>query len=327
MSYTIKYQTDSEHGSELQKISKAHGWVEYLNTLGQVYYLPELTQQYYESRRQSLIDNMPAYKLDQGHRTDYIGWIYHLAQQRLLDKFVLPVFGSIDDVTGPCVQCGNGRIAASILCGIGPKDIPMIAFSASRAHTSASVERLQLEQLQSTQQFNNMFKLDNIDYQVTFTESDSTEITFLNSVLRHTIYESSLESSTHYSGDTFNCMSFWRNFQTDNDQLEIQIHCTQETQSYIVSSNLFKIEYINKNASEWEISYGMMLGAFNKQSLNTKPKLQLWLYNITQPVNLELMIPWMSNRHNFYKTQNEKAVIINGKNQSNGLQIIGNWVQ
>ena len=87
MSYTIKYQTDSEHGSELQKISKAHGWVEYLNTLGQVYYLPELTQQYYESRRQSLIDNMPAYKLNQGHRTDYIGWIYHLAQQRLLNLY------------------------------------------------------------------------------------------------------------------------------------------------------------------------------------------------------------------------------------------------
>ena len=327
MSYTIKYQTDSEHGSEFQKISKEQGWVEYLNTLGQVYHLPTLPQQYYESRRQRLRDSMPAYKLNQGHETDYIGWIYHLAQQRLIDKFVLPVFGSIDNVTGPFVQCGNGRIDASILCGIGPKDIPMIAFSASRAHTSASAERLQLERLQSTRQFNNMFKLDNIDYQVNFTESDSAEIIFLNSVLRHTIYESSPGSSTRYSVDTFDCMSFWRDFQTDNDQLEIQIHCTQETQSYIVPSNLFKIEYINKNASEWEISYGMMLGAFNKQSRNTESKLQLWLYDITEPINLELMIPWMTSRHNFYKTQNEKAVIINGKDQSNGLQIIGNWVQ
>lgn len=321
MSYTIKYLTDSDQGSELQKISKAQGWVEYLNTLGQVYYFSELSQQYYESRRQSLIDNMPSYKLNHGG-TDYLGWIHHLAQQRLLDKFVLPVFGSVDTVTGLRVQCGNSRIDASILCGIAPKDIPMIAFSASRAHIGASAERLQ-----STQQFNDIFKLDSVDYQVTFTESDLSEITFINSILRHTIYESSLETSTHYSADTFDCISFWRNFQTDNSQLEIQIHCTQETRSHIIPSELFKIEYMNKNSSEWEISYGMMLGAFNKQSQNTKSKLQLWLYNVTEPVNLELMIPWMSSRHNFYKTQNEKAVIINGENQSNGLQIIGNWVQ
>ena len=325
MPYTIKYQTDSKDGPEFQKISRVQGWVEYLNTLGQVYYFPQLNRQYYESRRQNLINRMPNHIVNQGG-TDHLGWIYHLAQQRLLDKFVLPVFGSVDTVSGTNIQCGNSRIEASILCGIGPEHIPVIAFCPSRMHISAPAERLQ-----STQQFNNIFKLDNIDYRIVFEESDSSEITFINSVLRHTIYEGSPETTTHYSVNTFDCMTFWRKFQTENNQIEIQIHCTQQTQSHIVPSNLFKIEYINKNANEWELSYGMMLGAFNNQSrntnTNTKSKLQLWLYNITEPVHLELLVPWMTSQHNFYKTQNEKAVIINSENQSNGLQIIGNWVK
>jgi hypothetical protein len=321
--YTIKYQTDSKDGPEFQKISQAQGWVEYLNNLGQVYYFPQLDRHYYESRRQNLVNRMPAYIVNQGG-VDYLGWIYHLAQQRLLDKFVLPIFGSVDTVSGTTIQCGNSRIDASIMCGIGPEHIPVIAFCASRMHISAPAERLQ-----STQQFNNIFKLDNIDYRIVFEESDSSRISFINSVLRHTIYESSPETTTHYSVNTFDCMSFWRKFQTEDNQFEIQIHCTQQTRSHIVPSNLFKIEYIDKNFNEWEFSYGRMLGAFNNQTrkTNTKSKLQLWLYDITEPVNLELLIPWMKSHHNFYKTQNEKAVIIHGESKSNGLQVIGNWVQ
>jgi hypothetical protein len=323
MSYYIKYQTDAKRGPEFQKISKIQGWVEYLNTLGQVYYFPQLSRQYYSKRQQHLIHNMPAY-LENRNGADYLGWVHHLAQQRQVDKFVLPIFGSVDTVAGPHVQCGNSRVDACIMCGIDPRDIPMIAFSASRMHIDSPAERLQ-----TTQQFNNIFNLGNIDYQIVFDESDSSEITFVNSVLRHSIYEGTPESTTHYTAETADCIRFWEKFQLDNSQIEIQIHCTQETRLHILPSDLFKVEYINRNVDEWELSYGMMLGAFNEKARNSKSesKLQLWLYDITEPVNLELMIPWMSSRHNFYKTQNEKAVVIYGENQSNGLQVIGNWVK
>jgi hypothetical protein len=259
------------------------------------------------------------------NRADYLGWINHLAQQRLIEKFTLPVFGSVDAVTGlQHIQCGGSRIDASIMCGIDHKDIPMIAFSASRMHIDSPAERLQ-----TTQQFNNIFNLGNIDYRIVFDESDSSEITFVNSVLRHSIYEGTPEATTHYTAETADCIRFWEKIQLDNSQIEIQIHCTQETRLLIVPSNLFDIEYIEKKSAEWELSYGMMLGAFNEKARNsqTESKLQLWLYDVTEPVNLELMIPWMSSRHNFYKTQNEKAVVIYGENQSNGLQMIGNWVK
>jgi hypothetical protein len=324
MPTSIRYKTDSKNGPEFQKISKTQGWVEYLNTLGQVYCFPSISQDCYTSRRQDLINNMPRH-LENFNKSDHLGWINHLAQQRLIEKFILPLFGTIDAATGKQhVQCGNSRIDASIMCGISHNEIPMIAFSASRKQLSVPAERLT-----STEQFNTIFGLNSIDYRIVFDESDSSEITFMNSVLRHTIYEGSPQTATHYSSKTNDCIDFWKKFQTEDMKFEIQIHCTPETQSFVVPSDLFKIEYINRDANEWELSYGMMLGAFNEKVRNahSRSKLQLWLYDVTEPVNLELIIPWMTSRHNFYKTQNEKAVVIYGENQSNGLQVIGNWLK
>jgi hypothetical protein len=125
------------------------------------------------------------------------------------------------------------------------------------------------------------------------------------------------------------CKNFWQKFQQENGKFKIQIHGTPETKQYIGQSNLFEIEYIERNSSEWEFSYGMMLGEFNKQSWikDYTPKLQLWLYDVTEPVVIELMIPWMSSSYNFYATQNQKAVIIDNFNHAGGIHSIGNWVQ
>lgn len=321
MSQLIKYQTDSREGATLHKISESQGWVEYLNTIGQVYYFHSIDQKFYHSRRQNLIDQLPSYMED---TSNYIGWVHHLSQQRLVDNFILPIFGSIDPAAGTkIVQCGNSRLDACFLCGIPPSEIPMIAFSKSRMHLSAQAERLQ-----STQQFNNLFNLDKVDYKIVFEETDAQDVIFLNSILRYTVYDEADQLLPHRTLDT-KCKKFWSKFQQPNSKYKIQIHSTAQSRCHIVDSDMFEIEHIEKNPSEWELSYGMMLGAFNECGRidNCVPTLQLWLYDVTEPVNLELMIPWMSDQHNFYKTQNEKAVVIDGFHKSNGLQVIGNWVK
>lgn len=326
MDRSIQYVTDSNDGPSFRMTSNTQGWVEYLNTVGQVYYFSELNQQTYKSKLQQLIASMSGC-LKNLNNGDYLGWLNHLAHQRLNNKFILPIFGSVDSSTGlQHIQCGNSRVNACIMCGITSDEIPMIGFSAARKHLSIPHVRLT-----STDQFNKTFELDNVDYRLIFgfENTNSTEINFMNSVLRHTVYESPPETSSYYSAKTADCINFWEQFQTPDGKFELQIHCTSETQSLVIPGNLFDIEYIEKKPTEWELSYGMMLGAFNKKvrGSQAKSKLQLWLYDVTEPVNLELMIPWMSIQHNFYKTQNEKAVIIYGENQSNGLQAIGNWVK
>ena len=275
----------------------------------------------YSSTKQYLVNRWPE---DLQDNNNLIGWIQHLAQQRCVDNFVLPIFGSIDPISGKMsVQCGNSRLGASIICGVPPDKISMIAFSKSRMHVPPPAELLR-----STQQFNKLFSLDNIDYQIQCSVTDSSEVNFNSSILRHTIYDSAQQTNYHQTVDD-NCKRFWKKFQLPNKKYKIQIHGTSQTKSFIEPSDHFEINYIEHDSTEWEISYGMMLGAFDKgtQSLVFRPELQLWLYDITKPVYLELMIPWMSSPQNFYKTQNEKAVIIDNEFKSNGLQVIGNWVQ
>jgi hypothetical protein len=319
--YIVQYDTDAREGSSLRKTSKTQGWVEYLNTLGQVYYIPYLYNDYYQHQRRGLMANVHGY-LDKASKSHYIGWIQHLAQQRLNNKFVLPVFGIINPKTKALiVQCGSSRINASILCGVSPKEIPVIAFVHAGQDAPPGAEPLT-----STQQFNDLFGISTIDYRISFNEIDNN-VLFLNSILKYTIYDDDDQVSIH-SATSDECKRFWEKFCHET-KYKIQIHCTAQSRAHVIESSIFDVEYIEKKPQDWELSYGMMLGAFNDQ-LRTKHathKLQLWLYDVTEPVNLELMIPWMNERHNFYKTQNEKAVIIDGFYKSNGMQIIGNWLK
>jgi hypothetical protein len=280
----------------------------------------------YKDTQHYLINKVPAELCSDQYY--WIGWIRHLAQTRLVDNFVLPIFGSIDPVSNSSrVQCGNSRLAACIVCGIPPEQIPMIVFSKSRKHLPTSAERVL-----STQQFEQLFLLDKTDYHITFTEQDNGDVEFDSSVLRYTIYEGNRLQS-HQMGtfavDDTGCKRFWKQFQQANNKIKIQIHGTVHTRSLVVPSELFEIEYIEKKDKDWEFSYGMMLGEFDQTSKNSSDpcELQLWLYDVTEPVHLEFMIPWVTLEKNFYKTQNEKAVIIYGKKKSDGVQLIGNWVK
>jgi hypothetical protein len=326
MAHQLNYKTDYRRGPSLSRTSTTQGWVEYLNTIGQVYYLPQISSSLYKSTQHYLIKKIPAEFLSDQYY--WIGWIKHLAQTRLADNFVLPIFGSIDPVSNSSeVQCGNSRLAACIICGIPPEQISMIVFSKSRKHLPTSAERVL-----STQQFEQLFSLDKTDYHITFTEQDNGDVEFNSSVLRYTIYEGNRVESHQeatFAVDDTECKQFWKKFQQANNKIKIQIHSTLHTRSLVVPSELFEIEYIEKKDKDWEFSYGMMLGEFDQTAKNrvTPSELQLWLYDVTEPVHLEFMIPWITVRKNFYKTQNEKAVIIYGKEKSNGVQLIGNWVK
>ena len=329
MAYQINYNEDSRRGSSLSKISKNQGWVEYLNTLGQVY-STQIDNNLYQRSTQSLIASLINELNNINDNNNYwIGWIRHLALVRGVEDFALPIFGSIDPESNfSVIQCGNSRVAACIVCGVLPEKIPIIVFSKSRKHIPGTAVRLQ-----STQQFNQLFALDKTDYSLSMNENDQGEVYFNSSILRYSIYEGHLEGKNHQQGhhaieDTA-CKRFWKPFRQENNKIKIQIHGTAQTKSFLVDSILFDIEYVERPQNEWEFSYGMMLGQFAQESKNPAGSynLQLWLYDITEPVHLEFMIPWMTVNKNFYKTQNEKAVIIYGRDKSNGVQVIGNWVK
>jgi len=324
MASGFRYRTDHKRGSDWTQTSTTQKWVEHLNTLGQVYYVPQMGDLIYEREKQvrrqhlsiifgadfhadtenfNFLVNAPA---------TYLAGIRHLAQIRMVEHFVLPIFAGINlDVNQLSIQCGHNRMTACLMCGIPQEEIPMIVFLKHNQHVPALARPVR-----STQQFSDLFDLDQTDYELNYNIDDAENVIFCTSVLRHTIYEIPAQHRlTNYK-------KFWNRFRQPNNKFKIQIHCTAHTRSFVGESDIFEIEYVEKNPHEWQFSYGMVLSAFDSNA-----QLQLWLYDVTESVHIELMIPWMVEGKNFYKTQNSKAVIIINDGRADSCELIGNWLQ
>ena len=329
MASGFRYRTDHKKGSLFTQTSTSQSWVEHLNTLGQVYYVPQMGNLIYESekqvRRQHLHTIFGANFHADTENFDflvddpatYLAGIRHLAQIRMVENFVLPIFAGYNpDVNQLSIQCGHTRMMACLMCSIPQEKIPMIVFLKHNQHVPALAQPVQ-----STQHFSDLFDLDQTDYELTYNIDDAENVIFCTSVLRHTIYEIPAQ---HREVGNNNYKKFWTRFRQLNNKFKIQIHCTAHTRSFVGESDIFEIEYVEKNSHEWQLSYGILLGAFDKPQT---AHLQLWLYDVTEPVHIELMMPWMLEGKNFYKTQNSKAVIIINDGRADSCELIGNWLQ
>ena len=142
MASGFRYRTDHKKGSLFTQTSTSQSWVEHLNTLGQVYYVPQMGDLIYESekqvRRQHLHTIFGANFHADTENFDflihdpatYLAGIRHLAQIRMVENFVLPIFAGCNlDVNQLSIQCGHNRMMACLMCGIPQEKIPMIVFS------------------------------------------------------------------------------------------------------------------------------------------------------------------------------------------------------
>jgi len=327
MASGFRYRTDHKRGSDWTRTSTTQKWVEHLNTLGQVYYVPQMGDLMYEREKQvrrqhwSIIFGADFHADTENFDflvndpATYLAGIRHLAQIRMVEHFVLPIFVGINlDVNQLSIQCGHNRMTACLMCGIPQEEIPMIVFLKHNQHVPALARPVR-----STQQFSDLFDLDQTDYELNYNIDDAENVIFCTSVLRHTIYEIPAQ---HRKKIETNYKKFWTRFRQPNNKFKIQIHCTAHTRSFVGESDIFEIEYVEKNPHEWQFSYGMVLSAFESNA-----QLQLWLYDVTESVHIELMIPWMVEGKNFYKTQNSKAVIIINDGRADSCELIGNWLQ
>jgi hypothetical protein len=332
MSSGFRYRTDQKKGADFTQTSTSQSWVEHLNTLGQVYYAPEMGNVLYDgekfTRRQHLIKIFNAdfdadtenfdFLIDSSEI--FLAGIRHLAEIRMVETFVLPIFIGMHTKTNQTViQCGHTRMMACLMCGIPQEKIPIIGFSKPNQKIPALVQPVQ-----STQHFNDLFDLNQTDYELTYHVDDAGNVNFCTSILRHTIYEIPAFKRSSEKVKHTNYKKFWSRFRQPNNKFQIQIHCTAHTKSFVGQSDILEIEYVEKNPQEWQFSYGMILGAFTQSQT---ARLQLWLYDVTEPVHIELMMPWMVAGKNFYKTQNSKAVIICNDGRADSCELIGNWLQ
>jgi hypothetical protein len=147
-------------------------------------------------------------------------------------------------------------------------------------------------------------------------------------VLKYSIYDKKDQALPHTAiGHTVT--SFWDR-HVKNERIHLNVRCTAAAAKLIQPSELFKTYITVEPDNEWQWSFGKILGAYRKnEGANQFDKIQinLWLYDVTEPVNLELLLPWMGGQFSACHSKNKKALCFDTSTDPTSIAIVGDWCQ
>jgi hypothetical protein len=325
----IKYLKDSIEGDSLSTIinDPEHGWVEYCNQHGQLFYADAVSEDFYKKCQQQSIDNILKTALAQDKKN--IGFVNHLSNILINDEFILPMFGVIP-VGGTEIKITTGltRLTASMMNGRTARELKTIIF-VPNGQTVTQLENA--KPLTSTANFEKIYNLEDIDYEISMSDvvaGDMSKFKFDRSVLKYSIYDKKDQALPHTLLGS-NILSFWGRHLRDN-QIPINIRCTPEVEKLIQPSKIFKYTVVHETAEEWQWSYGKILGAYRKSEALISyehSQLHLWFYDVTEPVYLDLLFLWMTGQYTCCHTKNKKALLFDTSADVTSMQVVGDWVK
>jgi hypothetical protein len=248
-----------------------------------------------------------------------------LANTALNDNFVMPFFGVANSAGNIKLTCGHARLAASFLNGRQANELKIVVF-VFKGGAAPNIQNA--KPLLTTAEFEQIFYLKDIDYEISMSDSigDGTELEFTRAVLKYSIYDKKDQALPHTNiGNTVT--GFWtRNIR--DDKINIIVRCTADVAKLIQPSELFKTYITVEPDNEWQWSFGKILGAYRKtEGPNEKVQLNLWLYEVTEPVNLELLLPWMGTQFSACHSKNKKALCFDTSTDPTSIAIVGDWCQ
>jgi len=324
---SIKYVVDSIEGNALSTTidSENSGWVEYCNQHGTLFW-GTVTQDWLQSNKSTVLSNITQYALAVDKKN--LGFINHLANTALNDSFVMPFFGVTDGAGNVKLTCGHTRLAAGLLNGWPSGELKIVVF-VLKDGTAPAIQNA--KPLLTTAEFEQIFDLQDIDYEISMSDcaqGNGTELEFTRAVLKYSIYDKKDQALPHtVNGHTVT--SFWER-HVKHEKIHLNVRCTAEVAKLIQPSELFKTHVTIEPDHEWEWSFGKILAAYRKNegpNLFEKVQINLWLYDVTEPVNLELLLPWMGGQFNACHSKNKKALFFDTSTDPTSIAIIGDWCQ
>jgi hypothetical protein len=324
---SIKYVVDSIEGNALSTTIAAEnsGWVEYCNQHGTLFW-GTVTQDWLQSNKNTVLSAITQYALALDKKN--LGFINHLANTALNDNFVMPFFGVTDNVGNVKLTCGHARLAAGLLNGWQASDLKIVVF-VFNGGTAPVIQNA--KPLLTTAEFEQIFDLQDIDYEISMSdcaEGDGTALEFTRAVLKYSIYDKKDQALPHTAIGLY-VTSFWDR-HVKNKRIHLNVRCTAEVAKLIQPSELFKTYVIVEPDNEWQWSFGKILGAYRKNeepNLYDKIQINLWLYDVTEPVNLELLLLWMGGQFSACHSKNKKALCFDTSTDPTSIAIVGDWCQ
>lgn len=324
---SIKYVVDSIEGNSLSTTlnTENNGWVEYCNQYGSLFW-GTVTQDWLQLKKNTVLSTITQYALALDKKN--LGFINHLANTALNDHFVMPFFGVTDSAGNVKLTCGHARLAAGFLNSRPADELKIVVF----VPKSGKAPKIRnAKSLLTTAEFEQVFDLQDIDYEISMSDcaqGNGTELEFTRAVLKYSIYDKKDQALPH-TATGHDLTSFWDR-HVKHEKIHINVRCTAAAAKLIQPSELFKTYITIESDNEWQWSFGKILGAYRKNegpSLYEKAQINLWLYDVTEPVNLELLLPWMGGQFNACHSKNKKALFFDTSTDPTSIAIVGDWCQ
>jgi hypothetical protein len=104
-------------------------------------------------------------------------------------------------------------------------------------------------------------------------------------------------------------MDFYREFMQEQ-RIAMEIHCTTDVKHFIPTSDeTFDVTVVYEPVESWQFSYSKFAGAYQLDKSNSQQRIKIWVFNITEPLQLETLMNHTSRRYSSFITENQKIVI------------------
>jgi hypothetical protein len=105
-------------------------------------------------------------------------------------------------------------------------------------------------------------------------------------------------------------MDFYREFMIEQ-RIAVEIHCTDDITPLIPGSDeTFDVVVVQEPAESWQFSYSKFAGAY-QLSESDQQRIQIWVFDITEPLDLEVLMKHTDLMYSSFMTENQKIVIFN----------------
>ena len=114
---------------------------------------------------------------------------------------------------------------------------------------------------------------------------------------------------TRSSGHWTQSMDFYREFMSEQ-RIAVEIHCTDDVAQFIPNSDeTFDVTVVHEPVESWQFSYSKFAGAYQLDDFNIQKRIKIWVFDITEPLQLEILMNHTSPIYSSFMTENQKVVI------------------
>ena len=306
----------------LNTIEYNRGWIEYLQNEFDVYYVKGIPFEIYKHWK---ILSLSTLKMEYFKRHSRVLGLYnHLNHIRYDSDFTLPLFANFSNSYTTEIACGSSRFLANISCGIPAEEISLVFQVKHGCSPLSEIPNSVL--LNSTAHAEHLLGINDTEYEIVF-RSHNGPISVESSIISGSVFNLSLPNNVDTLIDQgTRIFDFWNRF-TKNQKINITITCNPEHQHLLKwDSNLFNVTIEHHN--DCGFCFGAIMHQFRN---NVDDKLHLWVQNITEPLHLELLLPWADPDICWYHTQNKKVHLFETtrgpESMLRTIKMIGNFVK